>query len=1203
MLDGGAGNDTIKTEDGNDTVLFGQGDGQDFIVALSNSTSIGTLEFKSGISIGDVIVTRPTYYNAILTLAGSNDDVEIGDVYHTPDAPIRYVRFADGSTWTLSYAMAAGSTTLSMAGVNAIGAVGNELNNTITGTAYSNFLDGGAGTDSLVGGTGDDTYIVDTTRTNYRWDESPELWNFLDTVTELSGGGYDAIIAKDVYSATLPDHVEKLIVQGTLVFTFSFNLTEDVRRKLTGNALDNVIDATYLSGGGMGEGYTSVDGTDLGEVVIDGGAGADLMIGSDEKTRFVIDNAGDVVVSNSAITRIESSISYSLAPTFQDLKLVGSAAISGTGNALNNKLDGSANSAANLLIGGAGNDTYTLGTGDVAQEAVGEGIDTVRTNVSWTLGANIENLTLTGTGYINGIGNELDNIIIGTNVDAIGGGGGNRLVGAGGNDQLLGGSGNDVYDDFSEISGQDVINDSSGISDAIEFADNANVNVEQMQFSRSGDDLLMTIDGQNSIRVQSWYASSNNVIERMVVNRDGLAYFYTSAQMQSRADGVNAGPVVGALYDQYGEVGQPLVFQLEFNSFYDLESQFSMSYAATLSDGSPLPGWLSFDSATRTFSGTPPQGSIGSLAVKIVATDAEGLSANGSFAIDIQQGPIVGTPGNDVLNGDAADNIIYGLEGDDVINGLDGYDILVGDPGNDYLDGGAGADEMYGGVGNDTYIVDNTADYVEEYAGEGVDEIRSFITFSLPTDPGYDEFENLTLIGSAAINGTGNTLDNVLTGNGGNNTLTGLAGNDTLDGGSAGTDVLRGGVGNDTYIVARTTGITITENANEGTDQVNASVTYTLGSNLENLTLTTTAAINGTGNTLDNVLTGNGGNNTLTGLAGNDTLDGGSAGTDVLRGGVGNDTYIVARTTGITITENANEGTDQVNASVTYTLGSNLENLTLTGTSAINGTGNTLANVITGNSGNNALSGGTGNDTLEGRAGSDSLVGGDGADIYRYAAGDDSDTINNSSADASIDRLVFTNVVRTGLGFARSGNDLVVTRNGAPTDTVRVTNWFSATGNRVDFIDTSDGQSTTADQIDALIAGGGGSFPNGLWSPELAAAVQPGDSPSSLDELMSAASNWGLGGGDLRCGFGAWVGTNSKGYRDVTGLPRLPEPAPRAAPDSLQLERFVHAMASFERREAFDAMSITRAGDEESMSAPRWASALRREFDVQRNID
>src|SRR5207249_3270847 len=102
---------------------------------------------------------------------------------------------------------------------------------------------------------------------------------------------------------------------------------------------------------------------------------------------------------------------------------------------------------------------------------------------------------------------------------------------------------------------------------------------------------------------------------------------------------------------------------------------------------------------------------------------------------------------------------------------------------------------------------------------------------------------------------------------------------------------------------------------------------------------TGTTAINGTGNTLDNVLTGNSAANVLTGNAGNDTLDGG-AGNDTLRGGTGNDTYVVDAA-GDSVTENANEGTDAVQSAITYTLGSNLENLTLTGTNAINGTGNT----------------------------------------------------------------------------------------------------------------------------------------------------------------------------------------------------------------------------------------------------------------------
>ncbi|MDB9465793.1 calcium-binding protein, partial [Dolichospermum circinale] len=142
------------------------------------------------------------------------------------------------------------------------------------------------------------------------------------------------------------------------------------------------------------------------------------------------------------------------------------------------------------------------------------------------------------------------------------------------------------------------------------------------------------------------------------------------------------------------------------------------------------------------------------------------------------------------------------------------------------------------------------------------------------------------------------------------------------------------------------------------------------------------------GNASNNNLVGTANNDYIDGKAGNDTLNGG-AGVDILIGGMGNDTYIVDTTTD-TIIENPGEGRDLVQSSVTYTLSENVENLTLTGNTAINGTGNGLDNTITGNSGDNTLDGGTGNDTLIGGAGNDTLLGDTGNDTLNGGSGNDS---------------------------------------------------------------------------------------------------------------------------------------------------------------------------------------------------------------------
>ena len=390
---------------------------------------------------------------------------------------------------------------------------------------------------------------------------------------------------------------------------------------------------------------------------------------------------------------------------------------------------------------------------------------------------------------------------------------------------------------------------------------------------------------------------------------------------------------------------------------------------------------------------TPSAGFSGLTTFSYTISDGHGGTATASVSLTVQAGQtgnvINGTANADVIVGTAGMDIINGLAGNDIITAGADNDIVNGGAGNDILDGGAGADTLNGGTGDDIYVVDNVGDVVNELANEGVDLVTSTISWLLGVN-----LENLTLLSlnTTALNATGNALNNVINGTQGDN---------VLDGG-LGADSLIGGAGNDTYIVDNI-GDTITEALGAGTDLVQSTINWTLGANLENLTLTGLANINGIGNSS---------NNTITGNAGNNILDGGG-GTDTLAGGLGNDTYMVNQTTGLTITESANAGADTVISTVTYTLGTNLENLTLAGTTAINGTGNTLDNILIGNSAANTLNGGAGNDFLTGAAGNDILTGGIGNDTFVFTAGFGKDTITDFTAGLGV-----TDVLQLHLGTA-----------------------------------------------------------------------------------------------------------------------------------------------------------------------------------------
>ncbi len=502
----------------------------------------------------------------------------------------------------------------------------------------------------------------------------------------------------------------------------------------------------------------------------------------------------------------------------------------------------------------------------------------------------------------------------------------------------------------------------------------------------------------------------------------------------------NDAPVAtGVLANQSAVESSSFSLVLPAGLFTDVDAGDTLTLAVTGAGGAALPPWLAFDAATRTLSGTPSPGSPGSLSLAVKATDSAGASAEIPFTLTVQA----------ALNR--------------VLTGGSGNDTLTGGAGNDILSGGLGADLLRGGAGDDTFVLSADGTW------------RAGFVCRNDGSPGH--------AGSlATVSITGR-----------------IASWDAIDGGS-GADTLLGTAGNDIIVLddAYSPSPNGLQPRFAGIEAIRAGA----GDDVVDLTSSRWgfADVTVDGEAGNDVLWASAGNDMLLGGAGNDTLDGGF-GRDSMAGGVGNDLYVVDNV-GDAVIEDSNEGTDTVQSGISYVLPDNVENLTLTGAAAINGSGNALDNALTGTTGNNTLTGNGGNDTLDGKAGTDMLMGGTGNDAYLFGAGYGRDTIReNDSTAGNMDTARFLAGVRADQIWLRHvGNNLEASIIGTP-DKLTVENWYLGSNYHVEQFKTADNRLLLDSRVEILVQAMAAFAP-----PAAGQSSLPPTYPAALAPVIAA--NW-----------------------------------------------------------------------------------------------
>ena len=952
----------------------------------------------------------------------------------------------------------------------------------LVGTAGNDWFldyDGEDSGQTMAGGAGNDVYDVDSTGDyvlenagggidtvivvdGVQYWDAYAYWDAYDSWVEgyWSGedyypgywqGGYDGAWADGLSGDyTLDANVENLMVYSVGDFAFY------------GNAEANVIDISHTSGEDGGELYGQAGNDTLigsngfafydddegilyhvgGSDWLDGGTGADRMTGGWGDDHYYVDNAGDLVIEVTDIPTttlseeqgddtVYSDITYTAPTGVENVRLWGTAgedysdstsAINATGNGLDNDLYG--NAGNNILTGLAGDD-YLFGNYGNDGLAGGAG----------------EDMLVGGAGNDNLDGGDADDVLFGDalpNLTMDANGGNDILAGGNGDDYLRGGWGNDRLDggnddDFLvDVYGED----GSGSDTLLGGAGNdmllAGWGADRLE-GGAGNDVLHDIgeDGATNVLL-----GGDNDDVLVAIGRGGAS---------TLEGGAGNDVLIIGTGDDGGEDGPPHLDQQMFgedgfsdfvlnggagdDSYFILGHESAEELTILDSAGNDTIYLENGEDSLREILGTDVgEDSLGFLGTVSQSEDMDFFT----MAAGIENLYADGLNDGDINDGDNAMYLV-GNVSDNRMVGTDDRDVLIGGAGNDTLEGGASADDLVGGAGNDLYVLGDIFnssgnDTVVEAANEGTDTVWAYQSYKLENN-----VEHLRLFGSDDLRGTGNALDNSITGNGGNNVLSGGIGNDVLDGGAdndalygglgadrldggSGGDFMNGGGGNDTYFV---------DSCNDqvfefsdlqigipggAADIVFSSVNFTLGANIENLTLTGSepgsADIDGFGNDLNNVIVGNVGNNWLgdgsIGWAYPDatTITAGG-GKDSLIGGAGNDEYYVdwLGTAEIDVITDSGGTDDQVNLHVTspglsYSLTLGAGSLAGIEHLAIYGNYNNSAPLfggfnITGSVANNYIYGSDENDTIAGGGGNDELNGYDGNDVLRGDANDD----------------------------------------------------------------------------------------------------------------------------------------------------------------------------------------------------------------------